>query len=281
MPEDTKLQRNNKILIIFIAILSITIPLVASLLISASRKANNDYSKGLLVINTNKSTYFISESVVFNMGSLDSNGKTLCKSNLELIIKTPSGREISLNTKNKEVVYSPTCNENNIINNNPDYQATFVPEEEGKYKITLTNTDTKNSVGTEILVEKRQSSPKEFVIQRSGAIRVNPSNSDKRYFMKLTVSSQKDFKGQLVEKIPVDLVILWQGPSKIVAEKSFNTINWDFDLKAGETKEFIYEYQPSTKELGSFSLGSLYILENGKKVFEEPGLWKVVVGKGF
>lgn len=287
MLEETKLQtiasdnnkiRNNKILIISIAILAVAIILTASFLISTFIKTNKDYSQGLLVINTNKSVYLTKDSVIFNIGSLDSKGKTLCKSNLEISIKTPSGQDIFLSTENGEIINSVFCSENNTPTNVADYQAKFVPNQEGTYNIKLTNKDTNKSINSKFLVQNNQVTAKNFLLQRSGTVRVNPSDKNRPH-MRLLITPIEDFKGQVVEQIPSNLVIIWQGPSKITDEKKYKTITWDVDIKAGETKELIYEFQSPTNGIGYFSLGKAKILENENEVFEENRVWDIVVGE--
>ena len=120
---------------------------------SDSVKDESMFSKGVLAINTNKSTYKPNEKVEFGMASLDENGDTLCDSNLEIIIEKPNGDTKSLSTSEGDISVSQTCNINNNVTNNPDYIAYYYPADTGIYKVSLINKSNDNSIDTQFEVK--------------------------------------------------------------------------------------------------------------------------------
>ena len=235
-----------------------------------NEEPENRFSKGVLAINTNKSYYKVNEKVEIGMASLDYKGDTLCKSNLKMIIKNPDGKEEIVSTSDDGIFNSSTCDENNNVTNNPDYLATFYPTKEGEYILKLINEDNGNEKETKFEVKSNI----QYDIERSGATRINPFKAD-RYPMIIKVTSDEDFKGQLVENIPVSFDIVWQGNSTINENDNYKTITWDLDLKAGESKEFIYEYQPPKTSPEFYTLGAVKIIQENKKIFEEVRHWQI------
>ena len=253
------------------AVVGILALILIIIFISRNKIAQQNFSKGLITLNTNKSIYAPNEKVEIGLGSIDPKGNTLCHSNLSLEISGPSKIKILLSTENGKI--ANTCYEENNGANNSDYRTNFIPEKEGIYDMKLTNLDTKVSVENQIEVKSAQ----KFSLQRTGATRVNISKSN-RYPMILTIKSMEDFKGQLVEQIPSSFDVVWQGASKVVITKAYKTVTWDVDIKAGEAEEFIYEYQAPSVSPGLFNFGKASLLQNKNKVFEDANLWKIITG---
>jgi four helix bundle protein len=210
---------------------------------------SSDFSKGVLALNSNKSVYLPGEKAEFYFASLDSGGRTLCNSNLQVEITGPDGKTTSLSTADKTIANSPTCGDDNVTND-PDYIASQILEEKGQYKLKLTDLDSGKTAEASIQVTESIS----FDIQRSGATRINPFKSD-RYPMVITVKANQDYSGQITEKIPSNFKIAWQGSAKVDG----TNIIWDVDLKAGETKSLSYEYQAPQIRPELYNLGPITI----------------------
>lgn len=255
-------------IVVFVAVLFLILALVRR---SATSQFN--FSAGFLGLNINKSVYAPNERIEFGIGTLDPNGNTLCHSNLEIIVHGPEKRKIVLSTQNGKI--TNLCNENFNSGINPDYRSSFVPEKEGSYDVTLTNLDTKMTVKEQIIV--KDNSNLGVSIKRTGPTRVNPFATD-RYPMILTVTSQRDFKGQLVDQLLSSFGILWQGPSEIKTAENSKTITWNVDLKAGETKEFIYEFQAPKVSPKFYNMGKASLFENNNTVLKESRSWEIIVG---
>ena len=265
------IKRHIKIAYMFAAlIVGIAAILLVINFVKQKEASLGKFPKGLLAINIGKSIYMPGEKVEFEMASLDSKGNTLCHSNLQIDITTPRGQKISLTTKGGNIDNSTTCSENNNVTNDPDYRANFVPEETGTYSIELTNLDTKLTVKDQLIVKSDQ----KLNIERNGATRVNPFKSN-RYPMTLTISAQEDFNGQVVEQIPSSFDVIWQGPSEVKTETDHKTITWNVNMKAGDSKDLIYEYEAPQVSPGFFTLGKASLVGNGNKVFEETRQWQI------
>ena len=200
-----------------------------------SKTKNKDFSKGIMVINTDRQEYLVGETVKILMTVVDKTGKVNCDARLKLTI---NGVEA------KNTAKSPTCIDS--ITQNPDYFFNFVPEKEGKYEVKLTNLDTKISIlNTFDVVEERN-----IDISREAAMRIAPSKKD-RYPMKLIVTAKNDFSGEISDLIPSSFTIPWQGQAKVEENK----ISWQVNLKAGETKELIYEYSAPKTVFALYTFG--------------------------
>lgn len=230
----------------------------------------NEFTKGVLVLNTNKSVYSLNERVEIGLASLDSQGETLCHSNLELSIKDPTGKKTTLSTANAQIVNSSTCSEDNNVTNDPDYQTHFLATDEGTYQLELKNLDTGKKISTKISVENNAA----FSLARSGATRVNPFKSE-RYPMTITLTAKADFSGKIVEQIPAVFNVIWQGNSRVEQVGEVKTITWEVDLKAGESKELIYEYQSPKISPEFYTLGEAELISNGQTVFTEKRKWQI------
>lgn len=228
--------------------------------------------KGTLVVNTDKNQYLTGERVYIQMTSLDSQGNTLCESNLKLSITNDSQPTTH---NNIPVSLSPTCDPENNTTFSPDYTAYFTPSSEGEYQIKLTNLDDNNSNEVQIAVSTDLS---DFSITRWGATRINPLKTN-RYPMKLTLTSNVDFSGQLVEQVPFEFEIIWQGPAVVEKQKESQTISWEVDLQKGESKELIYEYRIPAESSRLYLIGTASLNANGKVVFEEQRQWQIVSNK--
>ncbi|MFC1700185.1 hypothetical protein ACFLZ4_00900 [Patescibacteria group bacterium] len=225
--------------------------------------------KKTLVLNTNKSVYSVGENVYLSIVNTEQDGSIICDSKLKIRIKGPKTK-IDLSTEDETISISTTCSEQ--TSNNPDYLTSFIPEKEGTYKITLSRGGSK--VEKKIEVKDNQ----DFIIERSGATRVKKLENT-RYPMIIKITSQKDFSGQISDHIPSSFNIIWQGRSTVSEEKNFKKITWNVELKAGETKELIYEYRPSEEISEVFKFGPIEILSNRKSIFKENAFWEVAVTK--
>ena len=269
-----KKVRKNWYIIILVLITPVLVFWLVRTLVqkeNEAKESQKDFSRGVLVINTNQSVYAKNEPVEFGIASLDPKGNTLCHSNLKLTIKGPTGLETELSTQNNQITASATCSEENNVTNDPDYRAFFTAVQEGTYKVILTNNDNNYQVENQFKVEAKV----KYNLTRSGAVRLNPFKSG-RYPMTLTLLANQDFKGQIVEQIPAAFGVVWQGPAKVETAGKYHTISWEVDLKAGESKEVIYEYAPPKISPNFYILGKARLTaQNGAKVFEEFRFWQL------
>ena len=214
-------------------------------------KKQEDFSHGVLALNTDKSDYLPGEKMMISMASLDASGHTICNSNLKLGIVNSQNITTSI-----DINRSPTCGNENVTND-PDYLASFQLGNSGKYLLELTNYDTGKTVTDSIAVS--ESLP--FNIQRSGATRLNPFTSD-RYPMIITITANNDYQGEVTEKVPASFDIIWQGPASVKnsgGPDGQKIITWNVNIKKNETLVLRYEYNIPKVSPQFYTLGPVVI----------------------
>ena len=202
----------------------------------ATQKITQDFSWGVLAINTNKSIFFPGEEAKIYFGVLDETGHTVCDALLRLAIRrTSEGQAQILSTEDGTIKYSGECAKDNVTYT-PDYSAIYKVGEEGIYQMELT-AQTKN--GEYQIVDSFQVSRDiPFDIERVGPTRINPTSP---YDFKIKVKANQDFEGEVVEGVPSKFQI---SNFKFQIEENQDTkqIIWPVSLRKGEVKEFTYTY---------------------------------------
>jgi len=219
----------NKPIKIAIVVIIIALGVIFMFNLNSKKDRNqNSGTGGVLALNVEKPKYLTGEKVVVRMASLDKDGQTLCNSNLEL---TVDGAKVG------GVKKSSTCTPD-FATYDPDYIYEFTASKAGTYRLKLTNLDTKNFViGETVVVDQR-----DLDITRLSPTRIKPTK-EPRYSMIISITANKDFKGEISDIVPKGLSIPWQGPASVTENSDGGkTITWQADLKAGENKEFAYEF---------------------------------------
>jgi len=203
-----------------------------------------DFSWGVLAINTNKSIYLPNETAYLQMAALTSNGHTICNANLILKIKNQKSKiETELSTKEGTIQYSGECGPDNVTNK-PDYFTYYQVGEVGNYEMKLTNLD----AGYEITdsFEVKESVP--FEVERIGPTRIYPPAT---YEMILKIKVNQDFQGQVIEKVPASFEVInpltATNTEPIAANIGVNS--WDTITTEGDTKQIIWQVTWKTGEV--------------------------------
>ena len=213
-----------------------------------------EFTWGVLAINTNKSIYLPNETAYLQMAVLRDDGHTICDASLKLEITNSKSKTTVLSTTEGTIKYSGKCRSNNVTDA-PDYFVYYQVEEPGKYEMKLTNLDN----GYEITdsFEVRDSVP--FEIERIGPTRIYPPAT---YEMKLKIKANQDFKGQVSEQVPSSFDISIQDTRYTIQDTNQDqkSIIWDVDWKTGESYELKYQFDapdisPYIYLLGPFQIG--------------------------
>lgn len=252
---------------IIISILLLFTALLILLIFSKKDLENTQTEPGLLLINTDKDHYTPGDEVYIQVTSISKNGTTRCDSQLEISITLLNSNI----TTNLPLTPTPACSDSNNLNYNPDYSTIFTPIDEGIYQITVNNLNNSDSAKSTVTVSN---SIPNFSISRLSASRINPFIID-RYPMKITITSKDDFSGQIIEKVPNNLEIIWQGPAILEKFDDYQTLTWNIELETGESKDVIYEYRAPKTESTIYHLGKA-MLVNEQISFEESRLWKII-----
>ena len=261
-----------------------------------------DFSWGVLAINTNKSIYLSSEAMAKNglsgetaylqMAVLDDAGMMVCDANLTLEIISPLGEKTILKTSEGTIIVNPECRVHDVTKK-PDYEAHYIVEGAGEYKMNLTAL-TKNGIRSITdTFEARDSVP--FDVERQGPTRILPI---KPYTMKFIIKVNQDFDGIVRESVPesfdilktelflidtglqseTDSLLTGDGPKveisvdpfQIISRGNTKTINWTAQWKKNQLYELSYQFDapdvsPYLYLLGPFEIGN----------FQEIRQWQI------
>jgi len=241
-----------------------------------------EFRWGVLAINTNKSIYLSNEQVYIQIAALKDDGHTICDADLRLEIISPT-KELS----SVSVERSRKCGPDNVTDV-PDYFAYYQINATGTYQMKLTNLDTGYEI--EDSFEVRDSVP--FDVERTGPTRIYPPAS---YEMNFRIKANQDFKGKIIENVPVGFKITETDNSVEVADNIIDerkNIIWDVNLQAGDSYQFGYQFnapdispylyllgpltfrESESQKTGSSKVESLEV-GNNNPVFEETRQWQI------
>lgn len=168
--------------------------------------ANNNTSKqdftwGVLAINTNKSIYTPNERVDIAIAVLNESGEMVCDARVELEVTGPNNLSAKLSTKEKSIIVNSECT-SHAMTLKPDYEAHIQTEGVGYYTLRLT-AESKNGVfsitdGFEV----KESLP--FEVERTSATRIYPPHT---YPVIIGIKANQDFTGTVNEIVPGDFVV--------------------------------------------------------------------------
>ncbi len=181
-----KLGKATILAFIFALVFFLIAPIILLTPRTAQAMQTQDFSRGVLAINSDQSVYQLGDTASLQMAALDEHGHTLCQADLKLTVTEPSGSQIIFTTQEKSITHSASCGDDNVTDA-PDYLSSFVPRETGMYHLRLANIDTGLSIDNNF--EVRTSLP--YKIERTAATRINPFKAD--YQMNIKVTADKDY----------------------------------------------------------------------------------------
>lgn len=259
-----------------------------------SYQSTQDFSWGVLAINTNKSVYTPNETVKFSFGVLDDRGSTICDvEKLTLDVQTPAGqsplggakKEI-LSLSNGKIKKSGKCF-GNKPSETPDYSAEMKVKEKGIYKLKLAAKTKNGEKSIEDKFEVKNDVP--FDIERTSFPTRIPLNPPYNVF--LTVKANKDFKGTIEESVPKNFEISTFDLNEGIAYVKENSvknyssslikgdkknISWNADLKKGESIKVGYRVKFPQVSPQFYLTGPLRLVDtNQKTVFQEARQWQI------
>lgn len=212
-----------------------------------------DFTWGVLAINTNKSIYLSGEEAYLQFAVLEDGGHTICDANLRLQILNPKSEILNLSTEDGTIKYSGECKGDNVTDV-PDYFAYYNVSNIGKYEMKLTNLD--NGYEITDYFEVQESVP--FDVERTGPTRIWPYA---KYEMKIKIKANQDFNGKIIEIVPMTFAVEEKSGAKQepFVDNYTKTITWQTKIKKGETKEFIYTFDAPNVSPYFYLIGPLKI----------------------
>ena len=233
---------------------------------------SQNFTWGVLAINTNKSVYLSTETEKYPQGEraylqmavLDDFGHTICDARLTLEITSPFGQVTVLSTDNGEIIMNEECGPDNIIDS-PDYYAFYQTDMMGSYLMRLT-AQTDNGE-REIVDEFYVFDALPFEIERVGPTRIYPWVG---YSMEFYVVANEDYKGEFIETVPVSFEIPEREDSIMRELENVKEIVWEVDWKKGESYKYRYVFDAPDVSPEFYLLGKART-DN----FEERRRWQI------
>jgi len=185
----------------------------------AGNTSQQDFSWGVLALNTDKSMYYPGETGDIAMAVLNDKGDMVCDANVELRIKnTPFGIDDVLTMKatgSAQIVVNPQCQKHDF-SLQPDYEAHYTFKKSGTYTFQLTATTQNGTKSITDSVQVTNTIP--FDVQRVSATRIYPPNT---YPVTFNITAHQDFSGTVTETVPQDFTIT---PATQSANQSYSNM---------------------------------------------------------
>ena len=238
-------------------------------------KINQNFTWGVLAVNTNKSIYAPDETAKISVAVLDEWGEMVCDAKLIMVVTDPNGMPITLTTDNGSIQVGQDCNKK-ILTQIPDYLTTYKVNTSGTYTLLLeAETATgKYSITDEFRVENNIP----FSVERTSATRIYPPQI---YEMKINIIPKQVFQGKIEETAPKSFLIVPDsiGEHGVVTQnEDKQQIIWDVDWQSGKRYTLSYKYDVPNTSPAFYTLGGLkFIDKNGQEFFNEIRSWQIAV----
>lgn len=253
-----------------------------------------DFSWGVLAINTDKSIYTPFEDAYLQMAVLDDLGHTLCDAELELEITAPYGTVKNLSTMDGTIIKNPLCGPDNVIDS-PDYYAYYPITGKGIYNLRLIAKTDNGFKEIKDQFEVRDEVP--YDIARIGPSRIYPQAD---YEMTLNIIANEDFSGDIVEYVPESFKIKnyelrikdleseiedIENNETLIPDSSFliqddetsKKLIWqNINIKQGDALEFAYTFDAPNVSPEFYLLGQAELISfEGGASFSEARFWQI------
>lgn len=163
---------------------------------SAGNATTQDFTWGVLAINTNKSIYLPQETALIAMAVLDDTGNMVCDADVTLRITDPQNHTTTLSTANGQIVVNDICTKHEF-SLTPDYQTLYKVGGAGSYQVTLSAST--NNGDYNISDSFAVADSVDFDVSRDSATRLYPPVW---YPVTLTITANKDFSGVVTDYVP-------------------------------------------------------------------------------
>lgn len=277
--------------------------------INTGEYIEQDFTWGVLAINSNKSIYQIGDNAKLQMAVLDERGNMVCDASVKLQITNDKLQiKEELSTKDGTIKINEDCWKKGYTSK-PDYEAEYVFDKAGIYNLELT-ADTANgkytivdtvevisgqwSVDSEETERGTSNTEQFFDIERVASTRIYPFSN---YPVVIAVTPEKDFIGTVEEKLPAELIPHYRTAAELKEKYNLEygnvpkfttilpeenggedrTIAWQVNWKAGETYNLIYELDFPDKSPDFYTTGGLKILDLGFVIYEENRQWQYAI----
>jgi hypothetical protein len=212
-----------------------------------------DFTWGVLAINTHKSIYLPDETAFIGMAVLDNEGHMVCDADVTLTITDPDNKETVLSTSNGLIKVSPQCSVYGVTNL-PDYYTNYTVGSVGTYVMNLTAV---TSAGVYTIMDNfTVQNSVAFDVARDGPTRIYPVEP---YRMNFTIKANKNYNGLIKEYVPASFAITPQDGLTVTTAGDTKILSWNRNLIKGETYNIYYEFDAPDISPYLFVLGHLEI----------------------
>src|SRR4030042_2220340 len=165
--------------------------------ITTGTNITQNFTWGVLAINTEKSIYKPDETAKIALAVLDEKGDMVCDALVKLNITDPEGNTLTMSTENQTIKRNLEICQSKDYTLTPDYETLYQTGIPGVYKIKM-EAVTEN--GQYVIEDsfKVEENP-EFEVKRLSATRIYPVNI---YPMIISVVAKSDYEGTVSEKVP-------------------------------------------------------------------------------
>ncbi len=242
--------------------------------------SEQDFTWGVLAINTNKSIYEPGDDANLAMGVLDNDGNTICDADLTLVITSPSGDAETLSSANGGIQNSGLCAGNTDVDV-PDYSASYtIPQEIGTYQMSFTAVTDEGTNTIEDSFEVETAVP--FDISRTGPTRIFPVDP---YPVSISITPVANWQGVVAETVPASFQISPsdQGVSynNVQTQNGNEVISWDVSLQAGQTTTLAYSFLAPPVSPEFYLIGPAVLTDqSGDVSFQEAREWQIASDAG-
>ena len=260
-----------------------------------SRTIEQDFTWGVLAVNTNKSVYTKGETAKLSMAVLDEQGEMVCDADLKLQITNDksqttinvqnSNTQTILSTRDGSITVNPSC-DNHLYTLTPDYEAEYQVGEAGTYQMTLTAETEQGTFSIRDAFAVKESVA--FEIERTSGTRIFPPAT---YPMTLTVKANQDFEGEVVEAVPdtFEVNLKTQNAKGKTTTKNAKLgekqIIWQVEWKKGETYTLEYEFRAPPESPAFYMIGPIKLkvkseklkVAEGEILFSEARRWQLAI----
>src|SRR5579871_875161 len=129
-----------------------------------TRNLTQDFSWGVVAVNTNKSIYAPHEKAILSFGVLNETGGTLCNAGIDATITDPQGNVTKFSTSDNSIQKTKDCG-SNYFTNNPDYFSTYQTGQAGTYQMHIVAQNHNGTHSIDDYFEVKDSVP--FDVERS------------------------------------------------------------------------------------------------------------------
>lgn len=163
--------------------------------------SSQDFTWGVLALNTNKSIYAPDETARLHMAVLDNQGEMVCNAKLEVKITDTNNNVTTFSTEDESIKVNPECQKKSFTLN-PDFEASYKLGAVGAYNIAVTAITKDGTFSITDAIEVRDFVP--FDVERTTATRIYPPEV---YPVTFNITANQDFEGTISEIVPVDFAI--------------------------------------------------------------------------